>query len=396
MIRTCHRTPALLGALVSLGFLAATAVPALALEPEDFAEKLIRSLSPTEATLSYGDASATGDTVILSETSLASPTGEVLAIGTLTFEGVAETADGGYTVRELLIPDIDTIEGETRFTLRDMRVSAIEIPGTVDESDYVDGMIFYQQVSSGPLAVTIADEPAFSLNEIVIDIARRPNDSGIDTMMRAEGLYADLGMVEEAKASEAIEALELEEVTGRMNVTAGWDVASGEIDISDYAIELDDIGRLVMMLRISGYTPEFAQALQETQELGAGGNDEMTGLAMLGLMQQLTFNSASIRFEDSSITRRVLNYIGGQQGVDGEQMADAVTGMLPLFLGRLQNPALQEEISEAVSAYLADPKSLTISANPEKPLPFMTLMSAGSTSPQTLPDVLNLEIRAND
>jgi hypothetical protein len=370
---------------------------AQAIDGEDFATKLTAALGPTDMALSYGNAEVSGDVVTLSDVTLDNRDGDDIELGSVIFEGVAGEDDGGYTVREAIFPDIDVSEDDIRFTARDMTLSGIDIPGEADPNDPIEGILFYQQARVGPLAVTFQDEPAFSLNETVIDVARRSDGSGIDTMMRLEGMTANLAQVEDQRSRDVIEAMDLEEVTGRMNISAGWDIESGEIDISDYAIELDDIGRLVLMFSFSGYTPEFATALQETQSnLAENGDDEMAGIAVLGLVQQLSFNSASIRFEDSSITRRVLNYIGEQQGVDGDQMAQAVKGMLPLMLAQLQNPEFQRQISQAVGAFLDDPQSLTIETNPEEPVPFMEIIAAGSSAPQTLPEVLELEVRAND
>ena len=395
------RNPHMLKTLLMTAAVSATLHPtsalAQAIDGEDFATKLTAALGPTDMALSYGNAEVSGDVVTLSDVTLDNRDGEDIEIGAVVFEGVAAEDDGGYTVREAIFPDIDVAEDDIRFTARDMTLSGIDIPGEADPEDPIDGILFYQQARIGPLAVTYEDEPAFSLNETVIDVTRRSDGSGVDTMMRMEGMAANLAQVEDPRSRQVIEAMDLEVVTGRMNITAGWDIESGEIDISDYAIDLDDIGRLVLLFSFSGYTPEFATALQETQSnLAENGNDDMAGMAMLGLMQQLTFNSASIRFEDSSITRRVLNYVGEQQGVDGEQMAQAVKGMLPLMLAQLQNPEFQRQISEAVGAYLEDPRSLTIETNPEEPLPFMEIIAAGSAAPQTLPEVLDLEVRAND
>ncbi len=370
---------------------------AQAIDGDDFATKLTAALGPSDMAIRYGDAEAAGDVVTLTDVRLDNGNGDDIDLGTVVFQGVASEDDGGYTAREANFPDIDVTDDDIRFTARDMTLSGIDIPGEADPEDPIDGILYYQQARVGPLAVTFQDEPAFSLNETVIDVARRSDGSGVDTMMRMEGMSANLARVEDPRSRQAIEAMDLDEVTGRMNITAGWDIESGEIDISDYAIDLDDVGRLVLMFSFSGYTPEFAAAMQETQNnLEQNADDEMAGMAMLGLLQQLSFNSASIRFEDSSITRRVLNYVGEQQGVDGEQMAQAVKGMLPLMLAQLQNPDFQRQISEAVSAYLDDPRSLTIETNPEEPVPFMELFAAGSSAPQTLPDVLDLNVRAND
>jgi hypothetical protein len=227
-------------------------------------------------------------------------------------------------------------------------------------------------------------------------VARRPDDSGIDTMVRANDIFIDLTTVEDPKARAAIETMGYEQITGSMMLNAGWTVETGEIDLADFTMTFDEVGSFIIALNISGYTLEFIESVQETEAAAeSGGSEEATGMAMLGLMQQLTFNSASVRFEDDGLTGRMLDYAGEQQGVAGEQMALAVKGMLPLFLGQIEDEAFREELREAVSTFLDDPQSLTISAEPESPVPFVMLMGAGFTDPQSLTDMLGLEVWAN-
>ncbi|MGO8657614.1 hypothetical protein ACC771_18665, partial [Rhizobium ruizarguesonis] len=77
----------------------------------------------------------------------------------------------------------------------------------------------------------------------------------------------------------------------------------------------------------------------------AGANKEESqqalGLAMLGLMQQLSFEAAQVRFEDASITKRALDYAGSQQNMSGKQMADSLKAMTPIMLAQLNIPELQ-------------------------------------------------------
>ena len=54
-----------------------------------------------------------------------------------------------------------------------------------------------------------------------------------------------------------------------------------------------------------------------------------------------------------------------------------------------------EALRGAVNTFLDDPQSLTISAEPENPVPFAMLIGAGMTDPQRLTDVLGLEVWAN-
>ena len=110
----------------------------------------------------------------------------------------------------------------------------------------------------------------------------------------------------------------------------------------------------------------------------------------------MTFNNASIRFDDATITKRVLDYIGGQQGVSGDQLAQSLKGMVPLMMAQLNVPELQNQVSTAVNSYLDAPKSLTISAEPAKPVPFPMIIGAAMGAPNTVPSVLGVKVTAND
>lgn len=116
---------------------------------------------------------------------------------------------------------------------------------------------------------------------------------------------------------------------------------------------------------------------------------------MMGMMQQLTFNSASVRFDDASLTRRALDFAGKQQGVSGEQMGQALKGMLPLMLGQLGIPALQQQISAAANVYLDNPGNITITAKPAQPVAVPVIMGAGMGNPKSLVDLLNVQVTAN-
>ena len=116
----------------------------------------------------------------------------------------------------------------------------------------------------------------------------------------------------------------------------------------------------------------------------------------MGLVQQLTFNNASISFDDASITKKLLEYAGSEQGVTGEQMAQSLKGLVPIMIAQLNMPDLQNQIAAAVNTYLDDPKSLKISAEPKEPVPFPMIMGAAMGAPQTIPQVLGVTVTAND
>jgi len=223
--------------------------------------------------------------------------------------------------------------------------------------------------------------------------------SNVGFVVEVNDMQSDLSTIEDSKARETVEALGLTSINGNMAMSGNWEAANGMINIDEYALDLDNVGRLAFAFSISGYTMDFIRAAQEagkSMETNASQESrEAAGLAMLGLMQRLTFNSAQISFDDDGITGRALDYTGKQQGMSGEQMAQMVKAMAPLMLAQYNVPALQNMVSEAVNTFIDNPGNLVITAEPSKPVPFPMIMGAAMGAPTTLPEVLGVTVKAN-
>jgi hypothetical protein len=186
-----------------------------------------------------------------------------------------------------------------------------------------------------------------------------------------------------------------------MNMSGSWEVESGTIDIEDYSIDFANVGKLSLAFSMSGYTLDLVKQMQEqARMMQAQPQNEQAqqaaGLAMLGLVQQLSLVDAQIRFEDAGITKRGLDFAGKSNGADGAQMAQMVKGMVPILLAQAKLGAIQNEISAAVNTYIDDPKALTIAAAPANPVAFPMIMGAAMGAPETIPGLIGLKVTAND
>jgi hypothetical protein len=229
----------------------------------------------------------------------------------------------------------------------------------------------------------------------------REDESGFDFDGAFKSMKADLSKAEDPQSKDAIEKLALQHIQGDITMKGAWELAPGTIDISEFAFDFTNIGKLNLGFKISGYTMAFVKSLQDAMKQSeASANKEESqqalGLAMLGLMQQLSFEAAQVRFEDASITKRALDYAGSQQNMSGKQMADSLKAMTPIMLAQLNIPELQNAVSAAVNTYLDDPKSFTVTAAPGKPVPLPMIMGAAMGAPTTLPQVLGVKVSAND
>ncbi|KQS81486.1 hypothetical protein ASG25_02300 [Rhizobium sp. Leaf384] len=381
---------------------AALASPAFALDGTDFVEKLNAAYAINGATLAYEDVDVNDDSVVLKGASIKSTMqkADELQIGDLTFDGVEELADGGYTVETVAFPDIDKTSDGARLTAKDISIAGLRVPAKAGAGG-IDDLLYYESAGTGPVAVEIGGKTVFSIEKSESNLSRQDGDKGIDFDGIVSGVKADLSEVKDAKTKMAIDKLGLQKPTGEFTMEGSWDLASGVFDIRDNSINVDNVGRLSIGLNVSGYTLQLLSAFQEAFKAAEANPNkdaanQALGLSAMGLMQQLSFTSASIRFEDASITKRLLDYFGAEQGVTGEQLAQSIKGLAPIMIAQLNLPDLQNQLTAAINTYLDAPKNITITAEPAKPVPFPMIMGAGMGAPNTLPSVLGVKVTAND
>ncbi|MFL5017171.1 MAG: hypothetical protein ACJ8EW_13450 [Rhizobium sp.] len=373
---------------------------AFALDSADLLKKINAAYAAQGGTISADGVDIDGTTVTLKNVSVKPASGESLPIGEVTLSGVEEDEDGGYYIEEAAFPDINKTEDGVTVTAEGLTLGGISVPATAG-GDTLDTMMLYETAHTGPLKVVKDGEEMFSLLESDVNLTLREDESGFDFDGAFKSMKADLSKAEDPQSKDAIEKLALQHIQGDITMKGAWELAPGTIDISELAFDFTNIGKLNLGFKISGYTMAFMKSMQDAMKQSeASANKEQSqqalGLAMLGLMQQLSFEAAQVRFEDASITKRALDYAGSQQNISGKQMADSLKAMTPIMLAQLNIPELQNAVSAAVNTFLDDPKSLTVKAAPEKPVPFPTIVGAAMGAPNTLPQVLGVKVTAND
>ncbi|MDI7861039.1 DUF945 family protein [Rhizobiaceae bacterium n13] len=377
--------------------------PAFAIDGTDLLNKINAAYAPQGHAITATSVKVDGSTVTLSGVGIARVGAPATdgTIGDVSLDGVEEDGQGGYGIASIKFPNINVTEDGVNLTAQDLSLTNVTIPADATQNS-LSSLILYEKAQSGPVKFTKDGAEVFSLTGITSNLAKRDNASGLDFDFLASGLKGDVSRIDDPATREALQKLAITQVEGDVSVAGGWDLATGTVDLEEYALNLNDIGRLSLGFSFSGYTMELMRSLQESMKAieTAGANDDQAkqaaGLAVMGLAQQLNFNSASLSFEDASITSRLLDYAGKEQGVSGTQMAQTVKAMVPLMVAQLNIPELQNAISAAVTEFIDDPQSITISAEPESPVPFPMIMGAAMGAPNTLPKVLGVTVSAND
>ncbi|XAZ24756.1 hypothetical protein LVY75_16300 [Sinorhizobium sp. B11] len=394
---TFYRTTRL---MLSSAAILSFAGSAFALDGQDLLKKINAAYSQQGGTVTADSVDIDGTTVTLKNTSFKPNAGEPIAIGDITLSGVEEQDDGSYYIEEAAFPDISSSKEGVTVSAQEMTLGDISVPA--QPGDTIDSMFFAESAHTGPIKVVKDGAEVFSVLESDMNATLREDESGFDFDGAFKSMKADLSQAGDSPDSkEAIEKLALQHIQGDITMKGAWDIEPGTIDLSEISFDITNVGKLNFGFKISGYTMAFMKSMQDAvKQSEANPNKEEAqqalGLAMLGLAQQLTFDSAQIRFEDASITKRALDYAGSKQNVSGQQMADSLKAMTPIMLAQLNIPELQNAISAAVSTFLDNPKSLTAKATPEKPVAFPMIVGAAMGAPNTVPQMLGVKVSAND
>jgi len=386
--------------LASTTFLS-IASAAFALDGNDVVAKFNALTTPNGFSIAAAGTTVDGTTVTLKGVTVTATNADnkKLPVGDVTLEGVTEE-EGGYEIEKASFADVNVLENGSGVTAKDIYIEGISLPAT-PVSGTLESLLIASSVHVGETTITAENKQVVSIGEITASYELSDDESKIDSEASVSGIKIDTTSAPDPKAQEAINALGLQTISGAITMEGSWSLADGKMDITEYAFDFDNIGRLDLNFSVSGYTLELIKSMQEAMKAADANPDKAAGqqalgMAMMGLMQQMIYNSSSVRFDDAGITAKALDYAGKQQGVDGKQFAQSLKGMLPMLLSQMKMPELEQQISTAVNAYLDDPKSLEVSSEPAQPLPFPQIMGAAMGNPADVAKTLNVQITANE
>ena len=391
-----HRVPFRL-ALAATTFLTLSG-SAFALDGAAFLAQINKNYEASGVTITAANVTVDGEDVAMTGVAYKLPGADAkpITIGDVSFTGVEEDDSHNYTVEKITFPDFNVTEDKATISASDLSLSGVFIPANPDDKT-LDSLAPFENAHSGPISVKKDGKDVFSMVSMDANATIREDESGIDYDWAANAIKMDLTDAPDPKTKEAVEKLGLQTIEGTISMKSSWEAEKGTSKIENLTLDFQNVGKLNVSLGVSGLTLDlFKQIEAASKDLNDPAKKDAAGRQMRGLMEQLTFDGANIRFDDASITKRALDYAGSQQGVTGEQLAQSLKAMVPLMMGQLNVPDLQAAVTAATTAFLDNPKSLTVSASPSAPVAFPVIMGAAMGAPNTLPNMLGVKVSAND
>lgn len=376
----------------------AAIVAAQAVEAQAIAERFKEMITNQGSTISWASIEESDGKVTLKGVTSKGPGTDVsAAIGDVSFEGVEEADNGDYVVETLSMPSYSsTAEGAT-ITMTGLAISGAVLPSPTT-TDLINKNGFFDSLDVDSVKVETGGKQVFSVSGLNYTLERE-DGGGLTFAGTADAFNADLTTTADQQTLGVLTMLGLAQPKGSFEMAGSWSVTDGTLSLEQMDFTVDDAGTIGLTLDISGYTQEIVKAMQDMQKTMANATEEQksaAGMAVMGLLQQLTFAGASIRYDDESLAGRALDFAAGAQNMQRTDLVKMAQMMIPMSLGNYVKPEFAKAVADEVAKFVEDPKSIEIVAAPAQPVPFMAVGMSAMSAPQNIPDQLGITVTANE
>lgn len=395
--------------IVGIGLLFALASPAFAIDGDALVSRFQEIMQQNNLVMRNAGVNVDGNRVTLHDVRVtlvddADRPDAFLPLGDVTFNQVEEGSDGSYTIRQASASDTDTASNNDDQSSRLLIIQGIEVSdiylaprGTTYR---LSQHLPYSRMAIRKIAIENDGKNIFTAENAASIYSKDQSDGLIRNESSIEAFMFDpsaLPGTEREAIQKTFADLGYDRIEADMHVTSTWEPVKGSLDLSRYDITMKDGGTLSLAMKLNGVTQDLLGELQKISiRMGQSKKDEkINALALLGLVQQVSINSMTIRYDDNSLANRLLDSASKTDGQPRAQTVAELKTVLPLLASQLQNPEFADKTVKEMSAFLDNPKSLEISAMPEKSVSFAILATTAITLPQKLIDVLGLRIAAN-
>jgi hypothetical protein len=355
-------------------------------------DAVIANMGSEKTIVTIASSEMSGNNVVLKGIAASDKDGKAVTIGDVTLENVSEVAEG-FKAEKISSGEFNFADSEAAIKIAGWSMSNVVFSkdGKTPENPIV---IPIEGLNAGAIDFSLKGNPVVHIDSVTWAMTPVQKDQPIDVNFKASGLTFDFSKTPDVASLAVIEALGIQTVKGQITATGSWNPTDGHVQIKEESFDFENIGRLNMALDITGYTTDVAKQIALLSKSGGKEADAAKGFLLLGLAQKLTFNTVSLRFDDASITNRVLDFVSKKAGQPREAYVAQLKAMAPMLVMQLQEPDLMAAATQAVSTYLDNPKNIEIKSVQSAPIPLDKLMS-GAMSPPELIKQLGITITAN-
>lgn len=377
--------------LIGAAILLLSSAPTFAVDAQSFGGRLQTALKQQGISLSFSGVEEEGDDVLVKGAVVSDEDGQV-EMGDLRFEDVTGSAERGFKAKRLPIPKVEKENAATSWMVSNIVLEDIQLAGTDSAATTpLPTPFYYGRFAADEFTTSRGGKNDFRISGT--EIVNTVGDGGQVTSALDLGKFeVDLSLHEPTDFLRAVEEIGYSKFSGSGSGKATWDPRTGELRVDPLQLRIEDSGTFTFSWTVLGATRAFGESLADFLA-----DDDPSTISVLAPVSHLSLGEFNGSYEDASLSERLVDFYASRENMPREKVkADAKTILPPLLRG-LENKGFQEAIGSAVSDFLMDPqnKTLSVSIQPERPIPGAVVLGVAIGSPETLPDVLDVQIKAD-
>lgn len=314
----------------------------------------------------------------------------------LRFKNVTEDKDGNYFAENLTLPTLTSETNNFKLSVKDMTLSNIKLASDNNSNSLVT-YLPYECLKISQFYLTHSDQTFLSLDQLSLQYTPQPDKKIIDIAAGIKSFNYDPEKTGVPDAAKWLNVVGYNNLAGSFQSHALWDIENGKYNSDSNEITVNNAGKLNIIFGLDDITEDFVQNIATLRKTVLAQDQDENALAIgyLGIIQQIKFANLKIRYDDNSLTNRVLDYFAQQNNVSRADFIKQIKTTLPIIGTQINDPEFVKETTEQLEKFLDNPQSLTVSTAPDKPVSLPILMAIGTASHAQLIDLLKVKVEAN-
>jgi hypothetical protein len=173
--------------------------------------------------------------------------------------------------------------------------------------------------------------------------------------------------------------LNMDELTVNQSIALNWNPADETFTLNPLVIDLANIAKLDGEIGVGGIKKAYLANPQAAQQA----------------MATASILPAELKLQDQGGLPQLINLAGLMSGMSPDQLQTMAPMQIEAILGAYTTPKFAQHVASQVGTFLQDPQSLRIILAPSNPIPVAQILGVIATAPQSLPDILKIDVAAN-
>lgn len=228
------------------------------------------------------------------------------------------------------------------------------------------------------ISFTTPETKTVTLKEIVLADYAQQELVPTSMTLGIHGLAVDPQAITDQEAKDMLAQLGYDKLALDFDLSFVHAVDSQRLSIRKAAIGADTAGRLTLTADLGGI-PQISPS---------------NPAVALAAAQTATLEKLELRYEDASLANRVIKMMAKEQQVDEAAMKAGLIESLNEQKAAMAHSPISVQAVDSIIAFLGEPKSLTVKAQPAQPVALQQLMTE-SDNPDSLADAVKLTVSAN-